>query len=319
MAARRQGQIGCARCAPALFALALLACTGGDGGDRDGGALGGGDGDPAPIFGEPGHLIAVTESEWQGDEPTVRGRVAAAFTIPGSASVLTETMREGNCRLLQSRVSRCESCEWFCEDGSCRPYPTYRSAGRISVEGLAAPVSLRWMERGGYEAHASPPDDDLFTPGDPITASAPGAALGGFTVSARAVAPIAPALDGPCGTELRLVKEGATTITWDAPQPGTRVRLLLTSPNDAHGLPPHAVVECEGPDTGSMRIGAALTAAFPAAPTVDTCVPPGCAVAVDCPPATLTRYAQGLANAGAETVALRVQAELEFHAVLPEE
>jgi hypothetical protein len=84
--------------------------------------------------------------------------------------------------------------------------------------------------------------------------------------------------------------------------------------NNGHGLPPNAVIECEGSDTGSVTIPARLIEAFPALVTADTCSGIAC-VSIDCPPSTLARYRSGSAAAGSEQVELRIQSEVKFYLV----
>lgn len=297
------------------FVAGLLAgaaaCGGGDGDDPDSGPAVDA-GPPDPVFGDPANLVTVLESEYRGNNATVYSTARASFLTDG-IELLTETMRDGNCRLLESDASYCEACTGYCVGGECQPWPTNRDAGRITVSGLRAALTLQWMQ-GYYGQEQFPLPADLFEPGDAITASAPGADVAGFSVEATGVAPIDPDLEGACASEVRLVDGADTIVTWSAPQPGARVRLWMPSPNNGHGLPPRAVLECEGPDTGSMRIPAPLIEAFPELITGDTCDGIAC-VSVDCPPSTIARYSQGAATAGDESVALRVQAEVNFYLV----
>jgi hypothetical protein len=297
------------------FVAGLLAgaaaCGGGDGDDPDSGPAVDA-GPPDPVFGDPANLVTVLESEYRGNNASAYSSARAQFLGTG-VELLAETMRDGNCRLLESDASYCEDCNGFCVGGACQPWPTNRDAGRITVGGLEAALTLQWMQ-GYYGQEQYPLPADLFGAGGAITASAPGAEVEGFSVEAEGVAPIDPDLEGACASEVTLRDGADTVVTWSDPQPGARVRLWMPSPNNGHGLPPRAVIECEGPDTGSMRIDASLTAAFPALIVADTCDGIAC-VSIDCPPSTVARYSQGAGVAGDEPVALRVQSEVFFFLV----
>jgi hypothetical protein len=87
--------------------------------------------------------------------------------------------------------------------------------------------------------------------------------------------------------------------------------MRIPSPNNGHGLPPNAVIECEGPDVGELRIPAALIDGMPDFFEADSCSGIAC-VSIDCPPATIARYAGATVTAGSEAVSLRVESEVTF-------
>ncbi len=293
----------------ALLPLVLtLACGGGDGGGPDAGPPGD-SGSPEPQFGDPTNLISVVEAVYRVEQPFGWSGVSARFGA-GETGFLTETMREGNCRLLESDASYCQECTTgLCIGGECRAYPTYRSAGRITIDGLSTGVTLSWQD-GWYNVDQYQLPEDLFDAGAGITASAPGAEVAAFTVQATGVAPIDPDLEQGCDGELTLVSGQDEVVTWSEPGDG-RVRLWMPSQTGAHGLPPNAVIECEGPDTGSIRIPSALIDAFPVLPRSDTCQGVAC-VLIDCPPSTIARHSTASAAAGDQTVELRIESQVIF-------
>lgn len=307
---------------PLVIGILVGAC-GGDGGagadggleQPDAGMLPFDAGPPDPIFGDPVNLIAVRETEMRGSFG-FRLAAASAELAGVDTDYLVETTREGNCRLLESDASYCADCDGFCVADECRPWPTYRSAGRIQLTGLSVPLALSWNQ-GRYDPDPLVAPEDLFGDAARITASAPGDAMEGFTVGAYGVATIDPELGGTCRGALIPSEEGDTIVTWAAPEPGARVRLWMPAPTNGHGLPPPAVVECEGRDTGELRIPKALLGALPGmGPAEQICEGIFCA-GRDCPPSTLGRYTEAEVTAGEETVGLRVQAELAFYVATP--
>jgi hypothetical protein len=288
-----------------MMLIVLAACGGGSEPGVDGAP-------PDPIFSDPDNLVTVMETSYRGETDYTYGGAGARFAGTGG-DYLHETMREGSCRLLTSDSSYCVDCNGFCVDGECQDFPTYRQAGSIAITGLASAVTLTW-QYGYYNPAQAPLPEDLFGPGDAVTATAPGAEVDGFTVTASGVAPIEPELGGSCASELRLTDGQDTVLSWSDPDPEARVRVWMPSPNNGHGLPSNAVIECEGTDTGSLTIPAALIEAFPALVEADTCSGIAC-VSIDCPPSTLSRYRSGSAAAGSEQVELRIQSDVVFYLI----
>ena len=302
-----------------LFALALVlvatsataACGGSGGGDDGGGDDGDADADPGgdePRFDEPANLISVAELAWPGIVDA-QGMISAQLAT-GTTGLLTEVMRDGNCRLLTSDAEYCTSCTGFCVDDVCHDWPTYRDAGRITISGTTTEATLTFSS-GYYAVSPFPLPDDLFAPGDAVTATAQGADVPAFTAEATGVATLEPELQGACANEVTFTRGQDNEITWAQPVAGARVRLRIPSVNRGHGLPPQGLIECEGADTGRMRIGSALLAAMPDFVEIDGCSGIACA-GVDCPPAAIARYTRGTATAGSEPVTLRVESTVTF-------
>jgi hypothetical protein len=293
-----------------LCVIGLAACGGGGGGGDDAGDDAP-DADPGPSdpqFDDTANQVIVRESRW--DSSNARGDVSAVFA-DGLDGVMTETMRAGNCRLLTSDAAYCPGpCSGFCVDDVCHDFPTYRDAGRITFTGLSDSVSMTFSS-GYYAPDSFPVPTDLFDAGDAVTASAQGADIPAFTLAATGVATLGATLSGTCENEWHIQRGQDAVIQWSDPVVGTRVRLRLPSENAGHGLPSLGVIECEGPDTGELRVPAALIDAMPDFRDVDGCGGLAC-VNIDCPPSTMARYSAASTTAGGAPVVLRVESEVTF-------
>lgn len=286
------------RSATLLFALLLsLAACGDDaqldgdgaplpdsGGDVfDGGPSADANTDPMPQFGDPAGTIRIMEEVWPTGTP-MGTAWASIRTAPDPFH--TQTMASGACRLLEFEIVQCTpACPFdqYCDsNNTCQPFPGWQSAGDIELGGLKANVTLRDM--GGYYYPEGPLPADLYDDGDTITASASGDAFPAFDLSATGVAPIDVELSGEMSDELRLTDGGDVTVSWGTADPGTRVRLWLPTPNNSHGAPSNFVIECEGPDTGSLVIPRAIVEAFPDNPRAEICA------GHDCPLSWFMRY-----------------------------
>ncbi|MFH1470019.1 MAG: hypothetical protein ABIO70_36880 [Pseudomonadota bacterium] len=144
-----------------------------------------------------------------------------------------------------------EACSW---DGACIETSDPIDAGVITVAGLSVGLVLtplsEWVYYG-YEFEPEPANGEIFAAGNPITASAAGAALPAFELQTLGVAPLGS--DLPC--PLPDGQEGDLTLHWTPGQDGDRVRLSLTSAN--HGSQYPAVV-CDTEDDGALAVDAAL-------------------------------------------------------------
>jgi hypothetical protein len=85
------------------------------------------------------------------------------------------------------------------------------------------------------------------------------------------------------------------------------VRLVLNSDNAGHGLPLHAIIECQAPDAaGEIVVPAALIEQLPEFEFLGICV------GHDCPPSSLARRARATVAAGDAVVELVVASEVQF-------
>jgi len=293
----------------ALAVVVVVALTGaGCGGGRAGDDAPDADpGPPEPQFGERPNRVVISELRWNSQRSS--GNIGATFERGGD-DLYAEAARSGSCRLLTSDASYCSvECNGFCVDNVCREFPTYHSAGTIHVSGLWEPVTLTYRS-GYYEIDPFPVPSDMFAEGDPITATAVGDEVPAFTISGRGVATLSANLTGACDNELHIQRGQDAVITWDKVG-GSRVRLRIPSPNNGHGMPSRAVIECEGPDTGQFRVPSAMIDAMPDFVETNGCDGIAC-VGIDCPPSSLERYTSTTATAGTVPVVLDVESHVTF-------
>ncbi len=300
----------------AAIGLAVAAC--GDDGqtDVDGAPVADAapviDGNPDPLFTRTAGTISVLESEYRSEEEDFRySRVSAFFAAAPPPLYHTETMRVGSCRLLEFEPASCEPfCDGICVDTNvCEPFPTYSHVGSIVMDGLNVPVDLiADMPYNYYYPRNLPIPEDLFAHGAEISATASGNELPGFSVSTVGVGDLVPDFTGYNVTG----DNGADyTFTWTPGGGDARVRLTLNSPNEGHGQPYSAIIECDGPDNGSLTIAREIIEAFPETQGLAICV------SIDCPPSTLVRYQRGLVEVGQLEFELVVGSRVEFGIVHP--
>jgi hypothetical protein len=164
-----------------------------------------------------------------------------------------ETGRIGACRLLEMEIPRCDpDCAWpdTCLDTDvCGPFPGRLSAGDLQFDGLPGVGTVAVTDPdGGWYAPAAP--ERLPGPDEVVTVEAAGGELPPFSASTCGVDPLVlvgtPAWEA--GVDLALA--------WTGIDEGSRVRAYFAS-DWAHRLTPE-IVECDGPDTGSLVVPAAL-------------------------------------------------------------
>lgn len=294
--------IGLAICASVS---AIAAACGSDGGpDVDAGPER--DAGTDPLFIDPPRFdFVVTELRSSDGE----GNVSSGSLVAGSAFAAertrfhTESAREGSCRSLTYEAAFCQPfCDGVCLPGNvCDPFPTFESVGRVTLSGLRARVTITEFD-GRYSADSAT-DNDVFDAGDAIELVAAGAGgAAGFSLSARGVAPLVTSI----GDALELTDGADATVSWDPVGDGDRVRLIVRSTNAAHGLPLDHIIECEGPDSGSLAIPRALVEAFPDSSPSLICA------SVDCPASELSRYSLGETSYQGATAALLVTSQYTF-------
>ncbi len=216
---------------------------------------------------------------------------------------------EGSCRYLSFAMGHCDPpCNWdeVCTPSDvCEGYPTGMSAGTLTVDGLAAEVEVEPEEWSpGYYYGPWDLPEDLFGPGDAVTATLAGADFAGATMAAVGVASMDTdlAADG-----LDLVDGADLEVTWTpGPDPNACVEVVINGVNQAHGLPLMDIIECVGTDTGSMIIPQALVEAFPYGLHEDICV------SHDCPPSEITRFSRQTVDTASGPVQLYLHSTVYF-------
>ena len=132
--------------------------------------------------------------------------------------------------------------------GGCEVSRGY-SAGRITVTGLAVPLTLELDDQ--YDAYYTPAvPADLFADDATITASADGDDTGGFTLTTGGVAPLVSSL----ATLNDAVFRGEpTTLTWTPVAGDARVRVALAMAEVCHGASSATRSSARGPTPGRSR------------------------------------------------------------------
>jgi len=295
---------------PALLALAPACGTSAAAGEPDAGPPRDA-GNPDPEFGSSQGWFRVAEGVHISEEEGERsyGRLSGAISASAPTPFHTEAMREGNCRLLTFQVAQCEPyCSGICvATNQCEPWPTYASAGRVDVDGLKASLTLvPEAPLNYYNPTTYPIPEDLFDACDAITATAAGGDVPAFDLHAAGVDNLAPETTG---ANITIENGSDFTLAWEPSGCDARVRLTLNAPNQAHGLPYTAILECDGPDTGSLTVPRSLIEAFPETAGQVICV------SIDCPLSTFARYTRDTASIGSGDVELVVASELQFGVV----
>jgi len=294
-----------------VLAIVLGAC--GDGGDDDddaGGPDGGPglDAGPGPDCGappEPGEPVTLGRVHVHEDHAPWQSRAAIRgdFAAGGPVVWQVETMREGDCRLLEleGASGECGYCETVCIGGVCQPLPDPLSAGEIAITGTKTPVALQY-DYGFYYLYELV--EDLFDEGDVIGVAAAGDEVPAFTL--EAVAP--PALESVelDDEEILLSDDEDFVFRWSPAGCGARVRLTLNANNAGHGLPYAAILECDAPDTGELTIAQALILGFPTTYRWEACA------GSDCPLSSFARYTRDEVELAGGSVELVVGSRIQF-------
>ena len=222
-----------------------------------------------------------------------------------------ETMVMGDCRLFEYDPPFCDpfcDFQFYCAEGNvCQPYPTFMSAGTITVSGLktalvAQPSACGFCVGEQYQPPALLPAD-LFDDGDPVSAVAAGAAFPAFTVEAAGVTPLEATFTAG---KIVIQDDVDETVSWTAAGGDARVRLTINANNFGHGAPYEAIIICDTADTGQVVVPGAMITAFPPAVAADACG------GSDCPPSRLMRYRRGVVETSAGKVELIVGSEILF-------
>jgi len=182
----------------------------------------------------------------------VQGQVLDGV-VPGN--VLEPLLAEGGCQLLRRNNPFCDpgcdpgfTCDW---DGSCIPYPAALDLGVVTVDGLAAEVSMEPVQPGNnYFAVGLPLE--LMLAGQEVTLETTGGAWDPIALRGVGVEPLVPA------DEDWVVEEGEPlALSWTPPTSGAASEVLVSLNINQHGVSP-ATMFCILPDTGEGEIPASV-------------------------------------------------------------
>lgn len=202
-----------------------------------------------PDFSRPHSLFHVRTWAELGDAELTG---VAAETPP--LELRTEASREGQCRLMTYTPSNCTpACEGdaICVDGTCQDWPTRRDLGPVewTFPGDSRTVEpdalLSYRSQGVLsehgEHHLEATDMDLRV---------------------ATIVPLAPV--GDWQQTILDRNGGDAVLTWSNPNPDARIRVAMTDCTGTHGGIGESEIECEGPDTGELRLPAAFLDALDA-------------------------------------------------------
>lgn len=305
---RRSSARGRTLALPWILAAALAGCPGPTGDDDD--VL-------LDACGFPDPAAAIVDVAEQRDiyHGEAVARISAAVQEAPTPSFHGVVMEEGACRYLQPDYGNCDppcSYDALCNaDDECVPYPAGISGGTLTITGLGDPIEIEPEEwSGGQYVGPYGLPGDLFEAGDPIEAALAGDAFPAVSLAARGVASVG----------FDLVEDGFTmedgedaVVTWGGdPSEDACVRVVLNGSNSAHGMPLHDIIECEGPDTGSLTVPRAMVEAFPYGRT------PEVTAGIDWPLSELTRATRATVDTDGGAARLQVRSTAYFRLDHPE-
>lgn len=236
---------------PSVLALALapwlatLGCSGSDSGTP-------------PASGVVGTFIVAVNTEFEVPSATIIGTVQDAPTP--ERTIWEEAAKDGACVLLEPRVpfcsTPCGSGNVCVEDDTCKPEPTNKDAGTVTIAGIkatagATSVQLTATSPGVYTTATSlaiPPFDE----GADVSASAASGPYGAFSAHAKGIA----LLVVPKG-ELPFEKNKPFPLTWTPKGAAGDSKIHVTIDISHHGGK-KGEISCDTADTGSLTVSASL-------------------------------------------------------------
>ncbi|MFV8751543.1 hypothetical protein ACNOYE_13450 [Nannocystaceae bacterium ST9] len=237
-----------------LGSLSLVACTGAP--DDEAGEVVPRELDGAcPLDQRVGLFSVVHETDYSA----IDGEINEAV-IP--TSIVEEVLAEGGCRLLEPSNPFCDPpCAGgdVCgQAGSCIPYPDRLETGVVTIAGLDVDVAMNPRADLRYFETALP--HPVFSPGRAIALTSTGGEISPLDLGGRGFAPLE-----LLGTTWTAQPGQPLIVEWVAEQADeanpSMTSFYMTINVDQHGTSPATLV-CEGPDTGSFAVPAAIVDAL---------------------------------------------------------
>jgi hypothetical protein len=201
--------------------------------------------------------VKLTSASELGDAAT--NIVGKVYDGPVPAATIWEKPQvDGACTLTTPRIPFCdEPCSGggICvEDDTCQAYPTARSVGTVTVNGVKTsegqssftmtPIANNYQPTVSL---AYPP----FAEGDSVTVAAAGDFFPAFSLASKGIAPLV-----LTSTDLALKSGQALDLTWTKGAAGNstiHVKLDISHHGGTKGQ-----IECDTDDSGSLSVSAAL-------------------------------------------------------------
>jgi hypothetical protein len=189
--------------------------------------------------------------------------VTARFEPTGDLGIYSLLEEEGDCRLYTGRYDCVCDFDEQCVDGVCRPFPTFVPVGDIIVDGLGDRRHLFFDDT--WQWYWGEPDgtaDGMMRGDAVITVTAEGSdRVPGFTAAVAGVSGVTSNIDDHPVLELPEADE--VELTWQAPDPAARVRLVLRTAEFDHFGYSNEKLVCDLPDRGSLRVPGSLVGRLP--------------------------------------------------------
>jgi hypothetical protein len=216
-----------------------------------------------PIFPSPrGEVMVVVYQDADYGGTPAYGLTSVWFAGETPRAPQTEVAREGACRLLELQLGDCENCNGWCAPPSdCIPYPTYVSAGAVT---MSAGDWEETVEDHGGIYYQTQFDPDAISLGDVVRASAAGADFPEFDLQVPYVGEPPILSEPPLVENVTLVANNGEDLAlrWGPSAAETRIWLRVTV-NNHHGSGDYGVIECDAPDTGELVVPQAIVEGFP--------------------------------------------------------
>ena len=204
------------------------------------------------------NLVTVTH---EASAPSFTQIEGVAYS-PAPPSIFSITATRSGCRWLSYDGNACGApCEFgqFCAAGTCQTWPEGTDLGALTIAGVrTAPITLTAQLGGGYQwaDEGTLAANDISLTVDASQGFVPA------TITARMPQPLVPDHDWSAALDARAA--GAdVALRWQAPDPGARIYLRMTTGIGTHGGISPVEVECDVEDTGTLTLpGDQLDALF---------------------------------------------------------
>lgn len=188
-------------------------------------------------------------------DDTFTGVQAQVFDAPNPARFVDTLQSVGECRWVKSPARVCDpSCavgQTCGLDNTCVATPIAQDVGTITIEGMAADVTMPPRAPAYFYNFTGTLPHPGFAAGAGLRATVDGTALLGWGIEALAGVP----------ATLNVAADQPLVVQWTAPASAGPARIELSVNVNGHGLV-GSHVECVVADTGSYSIPASLVSAL---------------------------------------------------------
>ncbi len=170
---------------------------------------------------------------------------------------LLETISEaGSCRHARAAVPFCDpACsggEICGTDSQCRDAPVRKSAGTVTIRGLATLVSMDPVAPRQEYSNSGTLPHPVVSAGDGVALDSSGGDFGPFSIRGVGVSSLAIAAQ-----TIPVAAGAPVSLSWEPPSVNTPTKVSIELNINLHGTA-GSRIECEVPDTGSFEIPEAM-------------------------------------------------------------